>query len=71
MAAKYLIIIEKGDQSFGAFAPDLPGCIAIGETAEEAERLMREAIEMHLRGLREDGLPIPEASTRAEYVEVA
>ncbi len=68
---KYLIVIEKGDQSYGAYAPDLPGCIAVGETPEETERLMREAIALHLRGLREDGLPIPAPVTTADYVEVA
>ncbi len=68
---RYLVVIEKGDSSYGAYAPDLPGCIAVGDTPEETERLMREAIELHLRGLREDGLPIPEPVTKAEYVDVA
>jgi predicted RNase H-like HicB family nuclease len=71
IVVKYLIVIEKGDQSYGAYAPDLPGCIAVGETPEETERLMREAIALHLRGLREDGLPIPAPVTTADYVEVA
>jgi predicted RNase H-like HicB family nuclease len=71
IVVKYLIVIEKGDQSYGAYAPDLPGCIAVGETPEETERLMREAIALHLRGLREDGLPIPAPATTADYVEVA
>jgi predicted RNase H-like HicB family nuclease len=68
---RYLVVIEKGDRSYGAYAPDLPGCIAVGDTPEETERLMRGAIELHLRGLREDGLPIPEPVTTAEYVDVA
>jgi predicted RNase H-like HicB family nuclease len=68
---RYLIVIEKGQGNYGAYAPDLPGCIAVGDTPEETERLMREAIELHLRGLREDGLPIPQPVTTADYVEVA
>jgi len=71
IVVRYLIVIEKGDHSYGAYAPDLPGCIAVGETPEETERLMREAIELHLRGLRKDDLPIPEPVTTADYVEVA
>lgn len=66
----YLIVIEKGDQNYGAYSPDLPGCIAAGDTIEETERLMREAIELHLRGPREDGLPVPEPATTADYVDV-
>ncbi len=60
---RYLIIIEKGETSYGAYAPDLPGCGAVGATVEEVHQLIQEAIEMHLEGLREDGLPIPEPST--------
>jgi predicted RNase H-like HicB family nuclease/predicted RNA binding protein YcfA (HicA-like mRNA interferase family) len=71
IAMHYLIVVEKGDRDYGAYAPDLPGCIAVGDTPEETERLMRDAIELHLRGLREDGLPIPEPVTTADYVELA
>jgi predicted RNase H-like HicB family nuclease len=66
---KYAVIIEKGETSYGASVPDLPGCIAVGERLEEVKRLIREAIAFHLEGLREEGLPIPEPTTLAEYVE--
>ena len=66
---KYAVIIEKGDTSYGASVPDLPGCIAVGETLEEVQRLIREAIAFHLEGLREEGLPVPEPRTLAEYIE--
>jgi predicted RNase H-like HicB family nuclease len=66
---KYAVIFEKGDTSYGAYVPDLPGCVAVGETLEEVKHLIREAIVFHLEGLREEGLPIPEPTTLAEYVE--
>ena len=56
---------------FSAYVPDLPGCLATGETVAETERLIREAIEFHLEGLRADGTPIPPPSSRVDYVEVA
>ena len=68
---RYAIVIEKAENNYAAFVPDLPGCIATGETIEETEREIREAIEFHLRGMREDGLPIPTPSIQVEYVEVA
>jgi predicted RNase H-like HicB family nuclease len=55
----YVVIVEKGETSYGAYVPDLPGCVAVGETREEAMQFIREAIEFHLEGLREDGLPVP------------
>ncbi len=67
---QYAIIIEKSVTGFGAFVPDLPGCVAVGETEDEVRQLIREAIEFHLDGLREDGEPIPQPSARVEYVEV-
>jgi predicted RNase H-like HicB family nuclease len=67
---KYAVLIEKGDTSYGASVPDLPGCIAVGETLEEVQRLIREAIAFHLEGLREEGLPIPEPTTLCEYVDL-
>jgi predicted RNase H-like HicB family nuclease len=67
---KYAVLIEKGDSSYGASVPDLPGCIAVGKSLEEAQRLIREAIAFHLEGLRAEGLPIPEPTTRCEYVEL-
>ena len=67
---RFLIVIEKANGNYSAYSPDLPGCIATGGTREEAERNMHEAIEMHIRGLVEDGLPIPESHSFAEYVAV-
>jgi predicted RNase H-like HicB family nuclease len=59
-APSYLIVIERGDDGgYGAWAPDLPGCVALGDTIEDAERQMREAIAFHLEGLRDQGEPIP------------
>ena len=68
---RYAIVIEKGEANYGAYVPDLPGCVATGRTIEETERSIQEAIEFHLEGMRADGLPIPEPSSRVEYVEVA
>jgi predicted RNase H-like HicB family nuclease len=68
---RYAIVIEKGATSYGASVPDLPGCVAVGETLEEAKELIQEAITLHLEGLRAEGLPIPEPTTVCEYVEVA
>ncbi|HEX8128695.1 MAG TPA: type II toxin-antitoxin system HicB family antitoxin [Pyrinomonadaceae bacterium] len=68
---RYAMIIEKGERNYSAYLPDLPGCIATGKTVEEVKRRMREAVELHLRGMREDGLPIPEPISLAEYVEAA
>ena len=67
---RFLIVIEKADGNYSAYSPDLPGCIATGATREETEKNMHEAIEMHIKGLREDGVPIPESSSFAEYVAV-
>jgi predicted RNase H-like HicB family nuclease len=67
---RYAIIIAKAGSNYSAHAPDLPGCIATGPTVEETGRLLREAIELHLEGMREDGLPVPEPSSVVEYVEI-
>jgi predicted RNase H-like HicB family nuclease len=67
---RYAIVIEKAQTNYAAYVPDLPGCVATGATVEETERLLQEAIALHLEGLREDGLPIPELSSRVDYVEV-
>ena len=69
-AMKYAVVIEQAGANFSAYAPDLPGCVATGATAQEVEDLMREAIELHLSGMREDNLPIPEPKSRVDYVEV-
>ena len=68
---RYAVVIEKGDTSYGAYVPDLPGCIAAGETKDEVIKLIHEAIEFHLEGLKENGEPIPEPSSDIEYIEVA
>lgn len=68
---RYAIVIEQAQDNFSAYVPDLPGCVATGSTIEEVEARMREAIEFHLDGLREDGVPIPQPSSRVEYIEVA
>lgn len=68
---RYAIVIEKATCNFSAYAPDLPGCVATGNTLEEVEAEMREVIVFHLDGLREDGLPIPSASSRVNYLEIA
>ncbi len=68
---KYAVVIEAAGENFSAYVPDLPGCIATGDTIEETERAIREAIEFHVEGLRADNLPIPPASSRVNYVEVA
>ena len=67
---KYAVIIEKAENNYSAYVPDLPGCVATGKTREETARSIREAIAFHLEGLREDGIPIPEPQTSAEFVEV-
>ncbi len=67
---RYATVIEKSETGYGAYVPDLPGCVAVGETIDETTRLIREAIEFHLEGLREDGIVVPEPSTITEYVEV-
>ncbi|MBX7186068.1 MAG: type II toxin-antitoxin system HicB family antitoxin [Vicinamibacteria bacterium] len=68
---RYAIVIEKAGSNFSAYVPDLPGCVATGATIKEVESQIREAIELHLKGMREDGTPIPPPSSRVEYVEVA
>ena len=68
---RYAVVIEKAEDNYSAYVPDLPGCIATGAMVEEAEQLIREAIELHLTGLREDGVPIPQPSSQVEYIEVA
>ena len=67
---RYMAVIERGEASWGAYAPDLPGCIAVGETREEVLRLIREAMEFHLEGLRREGAPAPAPSSEGEFVEV-
>lgn len=67
---RYAVVIEKAENNYSAYVPDLPGCVATGTTIGETEKEIREAIEFHLAGLREDGLPIPQPSSQVDYVEV-
>lgn len=67
---RYAVVIEKGETTFGAYVPDLPGCVAVGESREEVVSLIREAIELHLEDMRENGDPVPEPHSETEYVEV-
>lgn len=68
---RFLVIIEQGEHSYGAYSPDLPGCVAVGKTREEVERNMREAIEMHIQGMIEDNEPIPVSTSEAEYIDIS
>ena len=67
---QYLVVIERGPTSYGAYVPDLPGCVAAGTPQAEVEALIHEAIEFHIQGLREDGQPVPEASSTSQLVSV-
>ena len=66
---RYLVIIEKATKNYSAFSPDVPGCVATGEIREAAEREMHTALQLHLAGLKEDGLPLPEPSASVGYIE--
>lgn len=68
---RYAVIIEKGKRNFSAYVPDIPGCVATGKTRKAVERQLREAIELHLDGLREDGIAVPKATTICEYIELS
>jgi predicted RNase H-like HicB family nuclease len=68
---QYMIVIEKSETSYGAYVPDLPGCIAVGETRDEALDLIKEAIEFHLEGLCEQGEAIPQPCSSGEFIEVS
>lgn len=68
---RFLVVIEKAGKNYSAYSPDLPGCIATGKTQEQVALNMHEAIELHIQGLIEDKLPIPESNTFAEFIAVA
>ena len=68
--ARYMVVVERGETSWGAHVPDLPGCVAVGETRDDVLRLIREAIELHIDDLKQDGLPIPPPSSDVEFVEI-
>ena len=67
---RYAIAVEKAGNNYSAYVPDLPGCVATGSTIEETERKIREAIELHIEGMMEDGLPIPQPTSIVQYIEV-
>ena len=67
---RYAVVIERGEKSWGAHVPDLPGCIAVGETRDEVLQLIREAIDFHIENLKQDGLPVSSPSSEIEFVEV-
>jgi predicted RNase H-like HicB family nuclease len=67
---KFLVVIESTETGYSAYSPDLPGCVATGATREEVEKNMHDAIEIHVQGLLEDNLPIPEPTTFAEYISI-
>jgi predicted RNase H-like HicB family nuclease len=66
---RFAVVIEKAESNYSTYVPDLPGCVATGGTVREVEDAIRAAIQMHLEGLREDGLPIPQPTSLAEYVD--
>jgi predicted RNase H-like HicB family nuclease len=66
---RYAVVIEKAETNYSAYVPDLPGCVATGATRAEVERRIRQAIQMHIQGLREDGIAIPEPTSICEYVD--
>lgn len=68
---RYLVVVEEGATSFGAYVPDLPGCVAAAETREEVLELIREAIELHIKGLKQEGQPVPPPSSTSAVVDVA
>jgi len=67
---RYMVIVEKGESSYGAFVPDLPGCIAVGKTEQEVLVLIQEAIQFHLEDLQNEGQPIPQPVSKSTFVEV-
>ncbi|MFZ4766150.1 MAG: type II toxin-antitoxin system HicB family antitoxin [Roseimicrobium sp.] len=67
---RYAIVIERAENNYSAYVPDLPGCVATGATIQETEKQIREAIEFHIAGLREDGVSVPQPSSWVDYVEV-
>ena len=67
---RYMVVVEHGESSWGAHVPDLPGCVAVGESRSEVLELIREAIEFHIDGLKQDGLPVPAPSSEGDFVEI-
>ena len=67
---RYVVIVEKGPKGYGAYLPDLPGCVAVGKSRREVRKLIAEAVPLHLEGLAQDGLPVPKPSSECEYLAV-
>lgn len=67
---RYMVVIERGESSWGAHVPDLPGCVAVGETRDEVISLIREAIALHIDGLKAEGLPVPKPISEGEFIDV-
>ena len=70
MAMKFLVVVEKSDNGFGAYVPDLPGCVAAAKTRKEVVTLIQEAIEYHIEGLKKSGDPVPQPTSQSELVDV-
>jgi predicted RNase H-like HicB family nuclease len=70
VSVRYTVVLEKGETSWGAHVPDLPGCVAVGDSREEALALIRDAVDLHLIGLRDQGLPVPPPVSESEVIEV-
>jgi len=70
MTVRYAVIIERAETGFGAHFPDLPGCVALGQTRIEVERLIKEAVALHIADLRDQGLPVPTPTSDCEYIEI-
>jgi len=68
---RYAVVIEQAENNYSAYVPDLPGCVATGSSISDTEQAIREAIEFHIEGLREDGASVPQPTSRVDYVEVA
>ena len=68
---QYAVVIEKGERNYSAYVPDLPGCVATGDTLEEVRQHIRTAVDFHIEGLKEDGIPVPEPTSVCDYVETA
>jgi len=68
---RYMVVVERGENSWGAHVPDLPGCVAVGETRDEVVQLIREAVDFHIEGLRQDGLPVPSPASESDFVDVS
>ncbi len=68
---RYAIILENAGENWAAYVPDLPGCVATGETVEEVGQTIRKVIAMHIQGMVEDGIPVPDATSRVDYVEIS